>query len=269
MLIDSSNAPASPESSPAESSLAKRLGILGHVVVTSVTGILLYALPPILASVLLIMGISLSGVSEGRIESLFTDNSFGQFVYILTTEIIVLSLLLWLLKLAGESLRSIGIAAWPTLKTVGYVLGGLGVYYAAYIVAVLLISVLLPTIDLGQEQEIGFDRTGGDGLVWVFLSLVVLAPIAEELVFRGYLYARFRRVLSYAWAAIIVSLLFGAMHLQFGTGNPLLWVAAIDTFILSMVLVYQREKSGTIWASVVTHATKNFIAFYLIFIRAL
>jgi membrane protease YdiL (CAAX protease family) len=59
--------------------------------------------------------------------------------------------------------------------------------------------------------------------------------------------------------------LFGVAHLQFGSGAPLLWVAALDTFTLSIVLCYLREKTGSVWAGVFLHAIKNAIAFVALF----
>ncbi len=44
-------------------------------------------------------------------------------------------------------------------------------------------------------------------------------------------------------------------HLEFGDNQPLLWIAGIDTFVLSLVLTpYAREKTGSIWTSVGIHA---------------
>jgi membrane protease YdiL (CAAX protease family) len=61
-------------------------------------------------------------------------------------------------------------------------------------------------------------------------------------------------------AALITSILFALPHL-FESSSGLLWVAGCDTFILSMVLVYVREKTDKLWASMLIHALKNFVAF--------
>jgi membrane protease YdiL (CAAX protease family) len=46
----------------------------------------------------------------------------------------------------------------------------------------------------------------------------------------------------------------------------LLYIAAIDTFTLSLILVYLREKTGGLWSSMGLHAIKNGIAFVSLFI---
>ena len=39
----------------------------------------------------------------------------------------------------------------------------------------------------------------------------------------------------------------------------------LDTFILSLVLIYLREKTGGLWASITLHAFKNGVAFVALF----
>ena len=67
-------------------------------------------------------------------------------------------------------------------------------------------------------------------------------------------------------AALITSIIFATAHLEFGEGAPLLWVAAIDTFVLSLALVYVRERTGRLWGSMGVHALKNTVAFVSIYI---
>jgi membrane protease YdiL (CAAX protease family) len=91
-----------------------------------------------------------------------------------------------------------------------------------------------------------------------FVTLVVVAPIAEEIIFRGYMYGKLKKFVP-IWVAILAtSLLFGAVH---GA-----WNLAIDTFALSIVLCSLREFTGNIWASILLHMVKNGIAFYILFI---
>jgi len=51
-----------------------------------------------------------------------------------------------------------------------------------------------------------------------------------------------------------------------GSGEPLLWIAALDTFILSFVLIYLKEKTGSLWPPIGLHMLKNSLAFISIFI---
>jgi membrane protease YdiL (CAAX protease family) len=49
--------------------------------------------------------------------------------------------------------------------------------------------------------------------------------------------------------------------LQTGQGASLLWAAGVDTFVLSLVLVYLREKTGALYAGMLVHSLNNLIAF--------
>jgi membrane protease YdiL (CAAX protease family) len=125
---------------------------------------------------------------------------------------------------------------------------------------------LFPWFNAGEAQNVGFSYyvTGGDRLV-AFLTLVVIAPIAEEVIFRGWLYGRMREELlrrfsnkvSMVISIFLVSLLFGIVHLQ--------WNVGVNVFALSVVLCALREITGTIHAGILLHMLKNGVAFYMLF----
>lgn len=256
MSIDSSK--------PAENSKKPSSYKAAVIAQTVAIGLLLYIVPPVFASILLVAGLSIGGVSGTEINNWFENAAAAQFVYVLITEIIVMASLVWLLRFLRESWSSIAVKK-PKISDIRYVIGGFFGYYAIYIVVAIIVSRFL-ALDFEQQQEIGFSTDStGINMAFAFAALVVLPPLVEEILFRGFLYARFKRVLSVKWAAIAVSILFAAAHLQFGSGNALLWVAALDTFVLSLVLVYLREKTGTIWAGVGVHALKNLVAFLILF----
>ena len=96
---------------------------------------------------------------------------------------------------------------------------------------------------------------------------MIIAPLAEELLFRGYLYGKIRK-LAPIWVAVLVSsLAFGVAHLWSGPDTPLQWAVMIDTFVLGIMLSLLREYTGAVWASVLVHAIKNGLAFYLLFMN--
>ncbi len=137
--------------------------------------------------------------------------------------------------------------------------------WLAYMITTMVVAVItsnLPFIDSNQAQDVGFEGISQlYEYILVFIALVVLPPIAEELLFRGYLFGRLRERFGFWVTAIVVSVAFGAIHLQ--------WNVGIDVAILSLFLCYVREKTGSIWASMVLHAIKNGVAYALIFIAPL
>ena len=126
---------------------------------------------------------------------------------------------------------------------------------------------IFPWFDAGQTQELGFSTylSGGDRTI-AFITLVVVAPIAEEIIFRGWLYGKLREKLNgvlpeYAGkivSILLTSALFGLIHFQ--------WNVGVNVFCLSVVLCVMREITGTIYAGILTHMIKNCVAFYLLYV---
>ena len=160
----------------------------------------------------------------------------------------------------------LGLRGTPTwtdigLAPVGFIISTL---LAAGLVAVFNI---FPWFDAGQTQEVGFSvYLAGIDRVVAFIILVVVAPIAEELIFRGWLYGKLRPMLSVRMSdrasmlisIFLVSLLFGIVHLQ--------WNVGVNVFAMSIVLCGLREITGTVYAGILTHMIKNGVAFYLLYI---
>ncbi len=190
----------------------------------------------------------------------------GQFAFIAIVEGISLGVLWAFLRSRGAKPADIGLKR-PKWRDLGFALLGFGAYFLLYIAIIQILHALLPGLNLEQKQELGFSTAVSGSLLWlVFISLVILPPLTEEIIMRGFLYTGLKSKLPKVSAAILTSVIFAAAHLQAGSGNSLLWVAAIDTFILSLVLVYLREKTDSLWASIGVHMIKNGIAFTALFI---
>lgn len=117
----------------------------------------------------------------------------------------------------------------------------------------------LPWFQANQVQDVGFSRyLVGFDRIFAFISLVILAPIFEELIFRGWLYGKIRKKVSLVPAILIVSILFGVMHGQ--------WNVGVNVFALSLFLCGLREFTGTIYASILLHMIKNGLAFYFMYV---
>ena len=89
----------------------------------------------------------------------------------------------------------------------------------------------------------------------LLMSLAVLvAPLVEETVFRGYLYPLFARKLGVPAGIFITGVLFGMLH-----GMQLGWtwgLVALLTFV-GLVLTYVRARTGTVLASYLLHLGYN------------
>jgi membrane protease YdiL (CAAX protease family) len=89
-------------------------------------------------------------------------------------------------------------------------------------------------------------------LAALVLAVVVMAPLAEEALFRGLLFGGLRRRVGPVLAALVSAAVFGAAHMNGSLFLPL----AVAGFLLA--LVYERSRS--LWPSTVAHATLNGLA---------
>ena len=207
----------------------------------------------------------LRGWSDARASDWF-DNALAPRIwsFIIYAALIALAIRLFL-RLYKVGPRVIGLAK-PKIWDLMYSLAAFPVYLIVLLVTVAVVQLLAPGLDLNQRQELGFDGVyAGIDLVWIGLTLVILAPVVEEVIFRGFIYGSLRQGIGVVFAAIFTSLLFAAGHLAASSTGPL-YIAAIDTFVLSLVLVYLREKTGSLWASIGLHVIKNSIAFVVVFV---
>jgi uncharacterized protein len=209
---------------------------------------------------------AIAGIDSEVISNLVENSIPTQFVYILLFEILSLYFLWIFISRRRVMWSEIGLKK-PQLSNFFYAPLVYLAYFITLLIVVALVGAFVPSINIDQPQQIGFDgASGGLELALVFVSLVLLPAVVEEILVRGFLYGGLIKKYSKLIAALFASVIFAAAHLQFGSGEPLLWVAAIDTFILSMALIWLRERTGNIWSGVFVHMIKNGVAFVSLFI---
>ncbi len=118
-----------------------------------------------------------------------------------------------------------------------------------------------------EAMQSRLDLLLGSELSWsrFFVTLAgagLLAPVAEELFFRGFLYTALRQRLGIAAAALASSLIFAAGHI-----DALGVVAA--SFIMGIALALAYEYTRSLWAAIAIHAFNNTLAVVLSFLLLL
>lgn len=175
-------------------------------------------------------------------------------------------LIIWIpvkfLKKQRPTRTDLGLQGLPTWADIGLAPAGLIVYL---VLATILIAIFsnFPFFDASQAQELGYNLIDGFDRLVAFFALCIIAPIAEEIVFRGWLYAKLRskipgKRLSLILSILLVSILFGILHGQ--------WNVGVNVFAMSIVLCALREITGTIYSGILLHIIKNTIAFALVYI---
>lgn len=195
-----------------------------------------------------------------------SSSILAQFIYVLIVESVMLGSIYVFLKKFKSSFRLIGFKK-PRWRDLGLGLLMAPLYYGLFVAAVSIVGRIFHSFDINQTQNIGFSGAHNAAqLLVTFISLVILAPLVEEIMVRGFLYSSFRKAMPKIAAMLVTSLIFAAAHLPEGGAAGPLYIAALDTFILGLVLVYLREKTGSLWASITLHAVKNGVAFLALFI---
>ena len=122
--------------------------------------------------------------------------------------------------------------------------------------------VLAGTIE-GIERQLGIkpgelvpELIAPQGFVWphfvaVLITVGVIAPIAEEMIFRGVLYSWFRSRFNIPLAIFLNAGLFGLIH--FGYPLPLMALVAL----MGAVFAWSFERTGSLWVPIVLHIGQN------------
>jgi membrane protease YdiL (CAAX protease family) len=122
-----------------------------------------------------------------------------------------------------------------------------------------LIAILIPAIDLDQTQDIGFENDNSAAeYVVAFITLVIIAPLFEELLFRGFVFRGVAQQYGFWIGALLTSGLFAVAHLQLNVG--------IDTFVLGMFASWLVWHTKSVWPAVALHVIKNLVAYIYIFV---
>lgn len=128
----------------------------------------------------------------------------------------------------------------------------------AYVAQLVVSAVWLHAIGQAHTKDKIVDQLGaGDStaaLVAITFLVVVCAPIAEELLFRGYFFGALRRI-GFVPAAVITGAAFGAVHVA---GSPIAFLLPLAVFGALLCLV--RERTGSLYPCVGVHCFNNALA---------
>lgn len=207
----------------------------------------------------------ITGNNKDQAVDMLSNNPTVQLLVSLLVGVITLTIIYKFLKRLNLNPKKILLLEnKPNLSKVIDVVLLYGMYFLSLIVVTIVLGVFT-NVDVNQSQELGITRPDDiAGKLTIFLMIVVLPPIIEEILFRGFLFNMLKKRTTYIVAAILTSVLFGAAHLEYDNLN---WIAAIDTLIFSGFLIYIAQKHQSIYSSMILHGIKNSIAFYVLFVR--
>jgi len=153
----------------------------------------------------------------------------------------------------GSPVSAIGLKLGGTGKSLSWGLGlGIPLFLGALGLGYVSQKIFSPTPTDSVNKTLSNLASGGvtvPMIVLLFFTLIVLAPVCEEIFFRGYLYPALRNRLDEQPAMIINAVIFAAVHMQLAGFLP--------RALLGYGLCYMFEKSRNLSGSIVGHALYN------------
>lgn len=145
---------------------------------------------------------------------------------------------------------------WRKLKlnsSAGRSSGGWGYFFSgsALAIFVVLASSQVHTTEHIPIQEVLKNRNSA---LLLMCMAVVLAPVVEETVFRGYLYPLFARSFGIGPGIVLTGTLFGLMH---GTQLGWTWGIVLLLILVGVIFTFARARTGTVLASFLLHLGYN------------
>ena len=184
--------------------------------------------------------------SIGRL--LFKKLSDHQILIVAVQGLTVL-VMIFLLTRSRDGLtrtRMLGLEAIKIGKCAIWALSGLLTIIAATEIAKLF-------VDFGEEEAIKWMATFRP--VWIGLFvIVVVAPLSEELLFRGFIYGGLAQsIIGPLGAILTTSVIWAALHIQYT------WLIIMQIFLYGVVFGVVRWKSGSLWPPIISHCLNNLI----------
>lgn len=134
---------------------------------------------------------------------------------------------------------------------------GSGLGFLAIVASTLIVSLLvaLTGSDAALEQVLtgGLMETPLE-LALAVMAAVVLAPVAEELLFRGLLHRSLRRRSRIVPATAVSSVLFAVVHVDVAFSQPL---ALVGLTLVGVILAIAYERTGSLLVPIMIHAVHN------------
>ena len=131
--------------------------------------------------------------------------------------------------------------------------------YLAYFGCAIAIAIAIQPEQEDVTEQLGYGESAfADVAVGFFI--IAIAPITEELFFRGFMFAGLRRALPFAAAAAISAGLWGLFHFT----GPGTWGVVLQLAAFGIALSWLYERTGSIWPPIAVHAINNALAFALL-----
>lgn len=246
---NSENNPSAPATEPAEDPMndprfeaprAQRFPTWGDML--AVVGI--YLLATVATSIVVSIVAAISG-GVGSLAERMSSGPMSLLSYALSMGLTIVGVLIYKKLRRGEgrafrlSLRGFN----PMLILWGFVL-------------VLITGIVIePVLNLFPESFLKLVNQMGMKGGWSILMLVILAPVMEEMLFRGILLEAVRSKYSSGRAIVVSALMFGVIHF--------IPQQVVNAFVIGLILGYIYVRTDSLWPVIIIHALNNAMAYVI------
>jgi len=152
--------------------------------------------------------------------------------------------------------------SWPSLRDIGWIIGGLGILYLSVTILGIIISLFgqepaqNAVVAIGEQNPVYF-------LYMIPVAIFLVGP-AEEFLFRGIVQGLFRRSFGVIPAVLLASVMFGVVHViaLIGTSSGIMIYIAI-TVALGLILGAVYERTKNIIVPIAIHGFWNALIFVI------
>ncbi len=238
---------------------APKFSTVGSVLVSTLKACAYFALfeaVQVITSVAFLILCLVFGTSGGEIEEMVnraTEITFGNICLISIVSGILTAVFLFIISTVRKKSFFDAVGIKNKIGFSALILVAIGI--ALNFFTSLTMAFIPVSESLAEEYESLYSFIGEGNAVIEWLSVVLISPIVEELVFRGFMYRTLRKTTPIWFSALAVSVLFGVAH-----GNT---ISFVYTSLLGLVLIFVNEKTGSLTASVCVHIGFN-LASYLV-----
>jgi membrane protease YdiL (CAAX protease family) len=133
---------------------------------------------------------------------------------------------------------------------------GVGCVFLSQLIIYISETIGILNFDSLESYEQLISSMIGQSPTWlILLTIGIVAPIAEELLFRGLVFHMFNRHMNVKVALIVQGLLFGAFHMNL--------VQGVYASVLGIVLGIAYLLTGSLWIPIIIHIVNNSVALLL------
>jgi membrane protease YdiL (CAAX protease family) len=188
------------------------------------------------------------GQTLGHLPNFSGDGAAITLIIAVSTPVEVALLALFATRAGANAVQYLGLT-WPKR---GELLFGLAATVAMIVAGNVLSWLLGRNLVTPFQTDIYITASTAGWLLWLLIAVVILTPIGEEVLFRGFLFRGWLRAPRDAWPVIVAtSLLWAIIHLQYD------WYVIAQIFVFGLLFGWLRWASGSTILTILLHALIN------------